>query len=118
MKTIKFSQTASVIETAEYIFDENDFNYLVENHDIDNITYEDVCDIFEGKKPDFLITVVDDMWVEDEKGSYFTVQPHMVSAYSFFNSFMENEAWDSYVERELTDITDARHKIQQNLDLI
>lgn len=112
MKTIKFSQVASVLETAEYVFDRNDFNYLVDNHEIENVTYEDVCDLFEGKKEDFLITVMDDVWFPDDNGGYLTVQPRMVSAYSFFNNFMENEAWDGVIERELTDIADPRYKIQ------
>lgn len=112
MKTINFSQVASVLETATFTFDRNDFNYLVENHEIENITYEDVCDLFEGKKEDFFITIVDDVWVADENGGYLELQPQIVSAHSFFNEYMENEAWAGVPYHELTDITDPRYKIQ------
>ena len=92
MKTIKFTQKTEVIETYEIEYTADDFAYDCNAYQIENFSYEDLCDIMENEKEVF-ITVTE--YHYDTNIEEWVNGPHMVDAFEFFALMMDDQAYDA-----------------------
>lgn len=90
-KTIRYEQEVEVIETYGIDYDEQDFLYDCQVHNIENITFDEICGILDGSLPDVMITVTE--YYMDDNGNYLH-GPHMVSADEFFNRTLCDAAFE------------------------
>ena len=92
MKKIRFTQEVEVIETYETEYSEADFEYDKKLYKIENLSYDELCDIFENNKEVFISVTEShfdpelDTWVDG---------PHMVDAIEFFSYIMDDQAYDA-----------------------
>ena len=91
MKTINYKQTVEVIENYEVNYTRADFNYDCDSYNIEGITYEELCELLEGKRPDWMITVEE--YYLDATGQSL-MGPHIVSAEEFFSRILCDAAFE------------------------
>ena len=112
MKTIKFTQQVEVIETYETEYSEADFEYDKNLYKIENLTYDELCDIFENNKEVFISVTEShfdpelDRWVDG---------PHMVDTIEFFSFIMDDQAYNmGPIDCEAIEIVDRQIQIEDD----
>lgn len=92
MKTIKFSQKTKVLESYEVEYTKEEFELDCIHFEIQNFSYEELCDILLNNVRDVMIKVTE-YFVDDYTGEY-KCGPHFADAYVFFNGLLRDCAFD------------------------
>lgn len=111
-KYIKYRQKVAVIEHYEIEYTYHDFQCDCEACKIENITFEEVCDILSGNAVDQLIYVTES-YIDDDGN--FLFGPHIVSAHEFFNRMVCDSAFEyGYDDRDEIEILERKITILQD----
>ena len=114
MKTIRFIQQLDVIETYDLDYTEADFLMDCELYNIENFTFDELCDVLENEK-EVMITVTELHYNTDLEE--WVNGPHMVEAGEFFAMIMDDLAYDAGpTDSETVDINNRMINVEDRPD--
>lgn len=103
-KKIHYKQTVNIKEYYEIDYTLNNFKYDCNRYKIENVSFDELCDVLSGVKPDFMISVTE-YHVNCEGICLYG--PHYVSILDFFSKILVDDAFErDYGWRDELEITD------------
>lgn len=108
-KKIRYKQTVNIKEHYDIYYTLSDFEYDCRRYKIENLSFDELCDVLNGTKPDFIISVSEGHL--DYDGVY-VYGPHFVSVLDFFSVVLADDAFDrGYEMRDELEIIDKETTI-------
>lgn len=107
-KKIRYKQTVRANEYYSIDYTLHDFEYDCECYGVEGVSFDDLCGVLNGTKPDFIIRVTE--FYDD--GLYGT---HLTSVLDFFSRRLAEQSFDQgYQIRNTLEIVDKEIRIEDN----
>lgn len=111
-KKIRYKQTVNIKEYYDIYYTLSDFEYDCHLYKIENLSFDELCGVLNGTKPDFIISVSEGHVNYD---GVYVYGPHYVSVLDFFSELLVSDAIErGYEMRDKLEILDKEITILDN----